>query len=346
MGFLTNLPLILGAIFAFGLIVFAHELGHFLTALYHKIPVEEFSMGMGPLLWHRDSKGIRYSLRLFPIGAFVRLVGDEDSSDGAAKEDYHSIPVGRRMAMTFAGPLFNFVLAVVLFSTIGIFSGVISEQPRIGAVRPEGIAYHAGLLEGDTFLSINGVPISTWSEAVRSINASPEQELVIVVSRGGQETEILATPERSDGDGLGRIGISAVVERFDFVNSIRHGFMQTGEAIGLFYYTIFGSIITREAPELIGVVGIIQVTGQVAQAGFANLMWFMGFISINLGVVNLLPVPPLDGARLLLMTIEKVRGKPMNPEREGVLHMVGYFCLISLIVLVTFGDIWRIIGPR
>ena len=347
----------LGAILCFGLIVFAHELGHFLSALWNKIPVEEFAMGMGPLLWTQEIKGIRYSLRLFPIGAFVRVVGEEDGTnlhdteDSSGMDDtekravYYGIPVGRRMAMAAAGPLFNFVLAVLLFFGIGIFSGIANDKPVIGTVSPGSIAESAGLESQDLLLSIDGTSLGSWSEAVYLINAAPEREIVVELDRLGETKALLMTPERSPEDGLGRIGISVEIKRFDLPSSARIGLHNTLDAIGLFYSSIAGAIRTRQAPELVGPVGIIQATGEFASSGLADLLWFMAFISINLGVVNLLPIPPLDGARLLLMGIEKLRGKPMNPEREGMIHMVGYICLIGLIVVVTFGDIWKIIRP-
>jgi len=350
-GFLSNVGLFLGAVLCFGLIVFAHELGHFLTALWNKIPVEEFAMGMGPLLYTRVRGEIRYSLRLFPIGAYVRLVGDEESKDEEAKLDYHRIPVGKRIAMTFAGPLFNFVVAVIIFSFICLFSGIASDKPIIGSVREGSIAEGAGFQSGDRMVSIDGVELKHWSEAVTMINAAPDRELTFIIERreiaAAQNTssgilEIRVTPEHTPPDGLGRIGIISATERFNVIGSFRMGFENTISAIGLFYTSIFGAIRDRQAPELIGPVGIIQVTGEVAKNGLADLFWFMGFISINLGVVNLLPVPPLDGARILIMTLEKIRGKPLNPEREGMIHFVGFVCLISLIAFVTFGDLWRI----
>jgi len=345
---MSNLLTIIGAVICFGLIVFTHELGHFLTALWHKIPVEEFAMGMGPLLFSRERGGIRYSLRLLPIGAFVRLVGDEESKDEEARTVYQAIPVGRRIAMTFAGPFFNFILALCIFSLICIFNGVASDQPVIGEVRPGSIALTAGFQDGDKVLSIDGVAVEKWLDIVGIINAAPGRELSFSIARiypgtGGMfYTDISVTPERSASDGLGRIGIVATIERFNVLYSLRMGFENTVDAILLFYTSIFGAIISRQSPELIGPVGIIQVTGEIARNGLSDLLWFMGFISINLGVVNLLPVPPLDGARILLMALEKIRGKPLNPEREGMIHMVGYVCLLSLIAFVTFGDIWRI----
>jgi len=345
MSLFANLPLIIGAVLCFSLIVLAHELGHFWAALWHKIPVEEFAMGMGPLLFSRVRGGIRYSLRLFPVGAFVRLVGDEDSKDEEAKMVYQEIPVGRRMAMTLAGPLFNFVVAVILLTGIGMVSGIASDQPIIGEVRPGSIAEGAGLEDGDKIIAIDGTPLQSWNDAVHHINAAPDREIILEVQRQNEKLEIKATPERSASDGLGRIGISAIIQRFDLFNSVRLGISNTGNAITLFYRSIAGAIRAKQAPDLMGPVGIIQITGEVAKNGVADLLWFMAFISINLGVVNLLPVPPLDGAKLLIMALEKVRGKPLNPEREGMIHTVGFVCLLGLIALVTFGDLWRIFSP-
>jgi len=345
---MSTFIIIIGAIICFGLIVFAHELGHFLTALWNKIPVEEFAMGMGPLLFTRERKGIRYSLRLLPIGAYVRLVGDEESKDEEARLVYQTIPVGKRIAMTFAGPLFNFILAVFIFSIICVVNGIASDKPIIGQVRPDSIAQEAGFMDGDMVLSVDGVKVELWTQLVSIINVAPERELLFVISRAdpvsgdSYGTDITVTPERSASDGLGRIGIIASIERYNILGSFRMGLANTVDAIALFYTSIYGAIRDRQAPELIGPVGIIQVTGEVAKNGLSDLLWFMGFISINLGVVNLLPVPPLDGARILLMTIEKIRGKPLNPEREGMIHFIGYICLLSLIAFVTFGDIWRI----
>lgn len=339
-GILSSLPMIIAAILCFGLIVFAHELGHFLVAIWRGIPVEEFSMGMGPLLFTTMHGDIRYSLRLLPIGAFVRLVGEE-SEDEAERASYFSAPVGSRIAMTFAGPFFNFVVAVLIFTGIGFFSGIASEQPVIGEVRQGGIAEASGLEVGDRFLSIDGKEIVTWTDAVRAINAAPDKEIVLTIERGSQDEPIYltTTPEKTASDGLGRIGIVASVEKHNILTSVQLGFSNTLTAIKLFYSSIADMMTGKQAVELVGPIGIIQTTGEMAQNGIADLLWFMAFISINLGVVNLLPIPPLDGARILLMFIEALRGKPLPPEREGMIHMVGYVFLIGLIVVISFKDI-------
>ena len=327
----------------FSFIVFAHELGHFLVAIWRGVPVREFSMGMGPLLFSREVNHITYSLRLLPIGAFVSLVGEESGSDDE-RASYYSAPVMDRIALTFAGPFFNFVVSVLIFSLLGVFVGIASNEPFIGELLPGGVAEASGLRAGDKFVYIDNNPIESWTDVVHAINAAPEREIAVVVERAAGQEIIHVVPERSASDGLGRIGIASSVERYNVLESIRLGFVNTGTAIQLFFTTFTEAITKRQMPDLVGPVGIIQTTGQIAQHGFADLLMFMAYISINLGVVNLLPIPPLDGARIILMFIEAVRGKPLPPEREGIVHLVGYIFLFGIMALVTVWDVMRIMG--
>ena len=340
---MSNIPMLIGAVLCFSLIVFAHELGHFLVAIWRGVPVREFSMGMGPLLFSRDVKDITYSLRLLPIGAYVSLVGEESGSD-EERSSYYSSPVADRIALTFAGPFFNFVVSVLIFSLLGVFVGIATNDPFVGEVLPGSIAEAGGLQSGDRFMFIDNVAIESWTDVVQTINAAPDREIAIVVQRGTGEQTLYVVPERSASDGLGRIGISSPVDRFNILESVKLGFINTGTAIQLFFTTFAEAIAKRQMPDLVGPVGIIQTTGQIAQHGFADLLMFMAYISINLGVVNLLPIPPLDGARIVLMFIEAIRGKPLPPEREGMVHLVGYIFLFGMMALVTVWDVMRIMG--
>ena len=354
---LSSLPLTIFAIICFGLVVFCHELGHFLAAISCGMPVEEFSMGMGPQLFSKVHKGIRYSLRLLPIGAFVgirgesdmEIVGDKPDTDEEtmATEQLPSLQdfaVWKRMLMVVAGPFFNFILALLIFTSFAIYNGVPVSEPLLGEVFLESRAEEAGFRKDDLILSINGQSITSWNEAVEIINAAPEQNVDVVVKRNNEEVNLSVIPELSLEDSKGRIGISVAVNHFNFLASMQQGLTLTKDVVVMFYSSIAESFVDKEMPQFMGPVGLIQVTGDIARNGILDLIWFMAFISINLGIVNLLPIPPLDGARLVMLVVEGIRGKPLPLKYEAIVSAVGFICLFSFIAFITFGDIMRIFG--
>ncbi len=331
------------SIIIFGLLIFAHELGHFIVAKRVGIGVHEFAIGFGPRLVSRQTGETAYSLRVFPLGGFVRLVG-EDPEEVSEQESFQNKPVWKRFAVIAAGPIMNFVLAVLLFSVIYFaFLGVpLYGSTAIGELLPDGRAESEGLLPGDRIVTIAGREIGDWNELVAQINAHPEQEITIEYERNGRLQTVDIIPRRDSQTGVGLIGISPETRKFAFFPSLQMGFAHTGWFIRFIGVSIVQMVTGRVAPDVVGPVGIIQIVGEVARTGVVNLLSLAAIISVNLGLLNLLPIPALDGSRLMFLGVEAIRGRPVDPHKESFIHFVGFTVLILLMILIAYRDLVRL----
>lgn len=333
---------IIASIFIFGLLIFVHELGHYLAARRAGIKVLEFALGFGKELigWEKD--GTRYTLRIFPLGGFCRLLG-EDTEEHEQEGNFQNKSIPARFAVIAAGPVMNFVLAVVLFTLMYFFFLGVPQQDstRIGEVLPDGRAAQVGLMSGDQILAINDVNVEDWQDVVARINANPEREIMLQVERNGQEYMVSVVPVEQDGRGL--IGITPEYKKFAFIPSIVWGFNYTWFFIKLIFVSFYQMITGVIPADVAGPVGIVAVVGEVMQTGLSNLLSLAAIISINLGIINLLPIPALDGSRLLFLSLEGIRGKPIDPQKEGFIHFIGFAVLIMLMIFVSFQDIFRLL---
>lgn len=347
-------------IIVLGLLVFVHELGHFLVAKRVGVHVEEFALGFGPRIMSQTKGETTYSLRVFPLGGFVKLTGEfpfdekmdsdelqvmrEAESEGRC---LYQKTIGQRFAVISMGSLSNFLLAIILFALIFVISGIpVPTGIHIEDVFSDTPAMESGLMPGDRLLSVDGQQMEQIMEAVLLIQQSPEREMVLEVLRDGEELEIQITPSRSEED-TGLIGVSFVqdveYERVGFFQAAWRGFLHTFSLIGLIILGIVQMITGAIAPDVVGPVGIAQEVGRAAQVGLIPLMNLTAFISINLGIINLLPLPALDGGRLLFIFVEMIRGRPVDPKREGFVHFIGFVLLMVLIVFIIYRDIVRIL---
>lgn len=333
---------IIASIFIFGLLIFVHELGHFLAARKAGVKVLEFALGFGKELigWEKD--GTRYTLRLFPLGGFCRLLG-EDSEEQEQEGNFQHKSVPARFAVIAAGPLMNFALAILLFSMMYfIFLGVPQQHTtRIGEVLSDSRAEEVGLQTGDLILSVNGENVQDWPDVVTRINANPDREILLQIQRNGQKQAISVIPEDQNGRGI--IGITPEYKKFSFFPSIYWGFSYTWFFIKLIFVSFYQMITGVIPADVAGPVGIVAVVGEVMQTGFSNLISLAAIISINLGIINLLPIPALDGSRLLFLSLEGIRGKPIDPQKEGFIHFIGFAMLIMLMIFISFQDIFRLL---
>lgn len=325
------------AIFVFLMVVFIHELGHFSVAKFVGIKVNEFSVGMGPKLVQRKKGETEYTLRLLPIGGYVKMEGEDESSDDP--RSFNNVPVLSRIGVVVAGAIMNFLLAIIVFGIVSYGIGMpTNEIQKTVAGSP---AYIAGIVEGDVIESINGNDTNTWNKIVKSINkADPMSEMSIDILRSGQNEKILVKPIVEDGKSI--IGIHPKTEQ-SITSAVRGGFEKTGEFLGLmfeFVSMIFKGKVSTD--DLSGPIGVISVIGEAAKMGIYDVLYLLGFISVNLGFFNLLPIPALDGSRVIFLLIELVRGKPIDPNKEGFIHLVGFVLLISLMLIVTYKDIINI----
>ncbi|VEF48375.1 membrane-associated zinc metalloprotease [Bacillus freudenreichii] len=413
---------VIAFIIIFGALVFFHEFGHFIFAKRAGILVREFAIGMGPKVFSHKTKETLYTIRLLPLGGYVRMAGEdpdmteikpghrvalilndeelvekviirgrdrysnartievesadlehklfikgyEDGEDEILKtfrlsreamivEDqtetliapwdrqFGSKKLSARAMTIFAGPLMNFVLAVVIFTILGFIQGVQVNEPLIGKLLPDGAATEAGFKEGDVVLSVDGAEISNFEDITEIVRSHPAEELVFTVERNGETLDIPVTPKREvvEGEEFGLIGVQAPVDK-SIMSVAVNGFTET------YHWTVeifrlLGKLVTGQfsIDMLAGPVGIYKTTETVAKSGILLLMKWAGLLSINLGIMNLLPVPALDGGRLLFFGVEALRGKPIDRQKEGMVHFIGFALLMVLMIVVTWNDIQR-----
>jgi regulator of sigma E protease len=332
----------LAFIFVFGLLTLVHEVGHFTVAKLAGIRVEEFGIGFGtPVITTRRGDTL-YSLRILPLGGFVKMSG-EDAPVPDDEKAFNNKPVLSRLAVIAAGPFMNFILAIFLFAIIFFFVGIPERAPLVGAVLEGTPAAEAGLAAGDRVLSINGERIETWEEMVESIQGSGAKTIEISAARQDKIITVELMPEIDPETGVGYIGVQRDVHRYRFLASLYYGFVQT---VGILVFIIarIAEMVTGQiAPEIAGPVGIVQAVGEVARTGVLNLLYLAAILSINIALCNLFPIPMLDGGQLLFLGLEAARGKPLEPEQEGFFRFVGILFLLFLLVIVTYRDISRLI---
>lgn len=337
---------ILVAIIVFSVVILVHELGHFLVARRVGIEVEEFSIGFGPKLVGFGAAETQFSVRLIPMGGYVKMLGEEGDEEGSAYDNpssYQNKSPLQRMAVIAAGPVMNFALALVIFILIfGVIGGITLNEPRIGDVMPSMPAEAAGLQAGDEVVSIDSQEMALWTDIQKYIRANPSKTLNFTVRRGGELLNIAVTPRM--GETYSEVGIAPPKGRLSILASIKEGFVQTFHLTKEIIKSLVG-IVTRKVPadDITGPIGIVYFVGQAAQAGLVNVLYLAALISVNLGLFNLLPIPALDGSKLMFLGIELIRKRPLDPRKESIVHLVGFALLISLMVLVMYRDIVRYI---
>jgi regulator of sigma E protease len=331
------------------LLIFVHELGHFITAKLSGVKVEEFGFGYPPrLIGVRRGETI-YSLNLLPLGGFVRMLGEEDPGQ---PRSLASKGVGTRFLVLSAGSVMNILLPILLFSVSFMIPRQITvAQVQINAVAPGSPAERAGFQPGDIVREVNGHPVRNTGDIYYNVQLNLGSPVTVVVEREGRTRTIQATPRWAPPPGEGALGIqisqaqvSQGVEVYPIWQAVPLGIRTLGETFKLFRNEVATWIVGRRAPQVTGPIGIAQLAGQVARAGPSPLLAFAAFISINLAILNLMPIPGLDGGRLIFVALEAVRrGKRISPKREGMVHLIGFALLIAAIVLVSYFDIMRIV---
>ncbi len=328
----------------FGTIVFFHELGHFVVAKLAGIRVYEFALGFGPAAVKKTLGETQYSIRVFPLGGFVKLAGmDEDpetheTSDADDPRSFRNKSLGWRMGTIAAGPAMNFVLAILVFMMYFMF---VTLPPTISMVEQDAPAHQSGLLPGDEFVSIQGQTVATLDDVVTQIDAHVGTELEITVRRGSELLQVTAVPMEVDGQG--RLGMN-IFEKppMPLGQSLMAAVVQTGMATRQLVSAIGEMITGAMEPEIAGPIGIVQIVGETASQGISQLLILAAILNINLGLLNLLPIPVLDGGWLVILAIEGVRGKPVDPKYRGIAGAIGLALLLMLMVFATFQDILRL----
>lgn len=334
---------ILLALLLLGVLIIAHEAGHFCAARACGIEVQEFAIGMGPLIarW-KGRKGTQYSLRLLPIGGFCQFYGEDQESEDPRAFNRH--PVWKRALTVISGPAMNFVVALVVVVLYMSALGLLTAVPRVAEVEEN--AASAGLMAGDVLLSVNGVEAADSQTVLSTISESGGQPVTLRVARDGQETDVVITPFYDEEAARYRVGFTFDQERVrtPLLQSIPFSVRYNVESVRLIVQTLKNLIFKGEGvSDVSGPVGTVYVIQEVTQQGGIDIyLEMLALISVNLGVMNLLPIPGLDGSRLLFLLVEGVRRKPIRRELEGAIHGAGFILLMGLMLVLTYKDIMQI----
>ncbi|UOQ47841.1 RIP metalloprotease RseP [Gracilibacillus caseinilyticus] len=413
---------IIAFILMFGLLVFVHEFGHFYVAKKTGMLVREFAIGFGPKVFSIVKNETLYTIRLLPMGGYVRVAGEDPeiidikpgqhigltfNNDGEVNQiivnnkakhpdafiievehidldhnltiegyeideekkysfrvnekadfimderstqiapynrQFGSKSVGQRALQLFAGPLMNFVLTIVIFIVLANIQGVPVDDVRIGSVVNDSPAQEAGLQANDTVIGIEGTSISSWDEFQEIVQSSPNESLEMTVLRNDEEVAVEVTPAAVETaeDTIGQVGVTLALEK-SFLRAIPYSLEETYRWSTLILTNVTKLITGQFSIDVLsGPVGIYDATDQVVKTGLMNFMTWTAVLSVNLGIMNLLPLPALDGGRLIFVGLEAVRGKPIDPQKEGIVHFIGFALLMLLMIVVTWNDIQRL----
>ena len=362
----TLLGYLIPFLFVLTVVVFVHELGHFLVARWCGVAVKTFSIGFGPeIAGFTDRHGTRWRLSWIPLGGYVKFIDDENAASAGQKsleqlspeeraQSFQAKPLAARAAVVAAGPIANFILAIVIFTAIFALFGERITAAKVDIVNPGSAAERAGFLPGDRVVSIDGKAIESFGEMQRIVGMSPDQPLHFVVDRNGQTVELTATPERkeiTDHFGnvirLGLLGIQRsaspddwTLKRHDpltaFGMALKESYFVISRSLGYLYDVVTGR---EAADQLGGPIRIAQVSGQVASAGFVALLNLAAIISVSIGLLNLFPIPMLDGGHLLFYSIEAIRGRPLSESTQEIGFRIGLAFVLMLMIFATWNDL-------
>ncbi|WP_029355834.1 RIP metalloprotease RseP [Bosea sp. 117] len=359
-------------LFVLTIVVFFHELGHFWVARRAGVKIETFSLGFGPeIAGFNDRHGTRWRLAAIPLGGYVKFFGDENA---ASVPDHDSIAamneadrsrsffhksVGWRAAIVAAGPIANFILAIVIFAALFMTTGRQVATPVVDSVQAGSAAERAGFQPKDLILSIDGEPIETFADMQRIVSAKADVPLKIVVERDGAPFDLTATPERREvadpfggKHAIGVLGIArssdngaVKVQRFGPVDSVVMATKEVWFIVDRTFSYLGGVVTGRESTDQLGgPIRIAQVSGQVATFGFAPLMQLAAVLSVSIGLLNLFPIPLLDGGHLLFYAVEALRGRPLSARTQEMGFRIGLAFVVMLMLFATWNDILNILN--
>lgn len=340
-------------------LILVHELGHYLIARSLGIRVLKFSIGFGPRLWGFVRGGTEYCISVFPLGGFVKMLGEQPNEPVPPEERTWSFshrPVWERAAVVGAGPICNLLFAAVIFFAIFLFYGRPILLPEIGEIQPGSPAMEAGISPGDSIVSVGAIPVASWDEVSEKVRQSAGRTLAITLERERETLTVQVVPRLEKLKNIfGEevevpvIGITAsgkmITERLNPLTAVSEALTRTWDLIvltGQGFVKIFQRVVPLSS--LGGPILIAQLAGQQAEQGILNLFYFMALLSINLGLLNLLPIPVLDGGHLMFFLIETITGRPLSVRQMERAQQIGILILGALMLLVFYNDIARVLG--
>ncbi len=364
--------MVLGVLFVFTVVVFIHELGHFLVARWCGVAIKAFSIGFGrEIFGFTDRHGTRWRFAWIPLGGYVKFIDDENAASVPSSErlrelspeersnSFQSKTVGQRAAVVAAGPIANFLLAIAIFAFMYALIGQPVTTPRIDEVVADSAAAEAGLRPGDIVRAIDGHQIESFTDLQRMVMSSADQALQLQIDRGGEVLTLTATPRRKESEDqfgnkyrIGLLGIKRSMtaedlqyKRYDPVTATLKGVQETyfiiSRTLGYLADIVTG---TEKADQLGGPIKIAQIAGQAASVSFAFLLKVAALISISLGLINLFPIPILDGGHLLFYGIEAIRGQPLSEKTQEIGFRIGLALILMLMVIVTWNDLVQLLS--
>ncbi len=344
---MNTIPILI-AIIIFGILIFIHELGHYISARLFGVTIYEFAIGMGPQLikWTSKKTGIKYSLRAFPIGGYVTMVGEDEEAD--VPGSLHKKPVWQRLIVMSAGSLMNLLLGFLLMFIMVLSSGALGSttiaRMQEGGNSPTELS---GLRTGDTILKIGESPVHTAVELIYEVMRNGTEPLDVVIKREGQKMtlpNVTFATSSENGMIFGNIDFLVEADPKTPASILKHTWFQSVSSIKMIWQSLFDLVSGRYGIEQVsGPVGVTQAIGEAASVGASSLLYLCTLIAMNLGIFNLLPLPALDGGRIVFLMIELIRGKPIKREYEGYIHFAGIVVLLLLMVFITYKDLVKLL---
>jgi regulator of sigma E protease len=369
-GFLTGY--IVPFVIVLSLLVFVHEMGHYLVGRWSGIRILAFSVGFGPeIVGFTDRHGTRWKISAIPLGGYVRFFGDEDASskpdterlaamtDEERERSFAGAKLWKRAATVAAGPIANFILAIAVFTVLFAVYGRTVSDPVVAEVKPDSAAAAAGVLPGDLLVSIDGTKVQTFDDVRRYVSIRPNQNIVVTIERNGEKMDLPMVPQRTDiTDQFGNkieVGLIGIVtneevghfrlQTYTPLQALNEGVMQTWHIVtGTFKY--IGNLLngSMKADQLGGPIRVAQASGQMATLGIGALLQLAAVLSVSIGLLNLMPVPVLDGGHLMFYAVEAVRGRPLGSSAQEIAFRIGLAMVLTLMVFATWNDISALIG--
>jgi regulator of sigma E protease len=356
--YLSRLDYILWAALVLGVLIFIHELGHFLVAKRAGVSVLKFSLGFGPKIAGFTRGGTEYLLSAIPLGGYVKMLGEDPKEEVADLErSFSAKPIGWRSLIILAGPGSNFLLAIAIFWVV-FMVGVPTLTTKVGEVMEGFPAREAGLLRGDRIVAVEGQPIEKWEALAEQIHQSPGRPVRLTVEREGQRFDLAVAPKATKQKNLfgeeQEIGLLGIAPAEEFVTERTNPITAFGKAVYKTYdlsvliLITFGKLLQGVVPAktIGGPLLVAQMAGEQARLGVLNLLFFTALLSINLAILNLLPIPILDGGHLFFALIEAARGKPVSLKKREMAQQVGLVLLVALMIFAFYNDIFRLLGKQ
>jgi regulator of sigma E protease len=335
---ISNIPYAIMALLAFSLLIIGHEFGHFILAKINGVRVLEFSLGMGPKLFGIKGKETEYLVKLFPIGGYVRMYGEDEDVNVTDPRAFGSKTSFQKLTIVSAGAIMNVILAIILFAIAGGIQG--HSTNIIAEVSKDAPAMIAGIKAGDKIIEANGKVVTTWEDFLNEVLTGEGKPLDMKIDRNGEKLGFNIKPIIDEAQNKYIIGIKTKVVKPNFIQSISHGFNQTAsmgrQTLGFFGQLFKGNV---GANDVGGPITIIKVSGQAAKAGVGTLLFFTAYLSVQLAIFNVIPFPALDGGWILLLLFQIITGKEVDKEKVATVNYYGFLALMALMVLVLVKDI-------